>query len=162
MPITFVRIDDRMLHGQIVTRWSRTYPCKGILLVDEAVSKDEFQKKIFKNAAPAGTKVGVFNVQDGALKINKAQEVENGYFLIVKSPTTLVKLLDAGGNFGKSINVGPMSVRDNTKTVARNCALTSEEIEAFCELDKRGINIVFQLIPNQTPVSWKEVKNKIK
>lgn len=162
MPITFVRIDDRMLHGQIVTRWSKKYPCKGILLVDEEVSKDKFQKRIFQNAAPAGTKVGVFNLVEGAAKINKAQQVENGYFLIVKSPITLVELLKLNGDFGKKVNVGPMSVRDNTITIARNCAVTKEEIEAFNTLNEAGINIVFQLIPNHTPTDWQEIKNKIK
>lgn len=161
MPITFTRIDDRLLHGQIVTRWSKLLDCKGILIIDDKVAEDPFQKKIFLNSAPAGVKVGVYTVQVGAEKINKAQTVKNGYFVICKSPRTLVNLINAGADFGKRINVGPMSPRENTITVGRNCCLTDDEIKAFQELEDLGIKVEFQLIPDNAPTGWSTIKDKI-
>lgn len=161
MSVSFVRIDDRVLHGQIVTRWTKTKPCKGIVIVDETIANDKFQKQIFLSAAPEGIKVGIFGLEEGAKRIKRAMEVTNPYFLICKSPRTLVNILDAGTDFGDSINVGPMSSRADTITIGKNCSLTSDEITAFSELVKRGKNIEFQLIPDYTAVSWDTMKAKI-
>lgn len=161
MSVTLVRIDDRVLHGQTVTRWLGTRPCKGILIVDTGIANDEFQTKIFKNAAPTGVKVGVFDETEGAKRIKKAMEVKNGYFLICKSPRTLINLLGKGVDFGKTVNVGPMSARANTLTVGRNCSLTDDEIKAFEELEQAGITVEFQLIPDNSITSWESIKEKI-
>ncbi len=161
MSISFIRIDDRVLHGQTVTRWLGTKPCKGILIVDNNIANDPFQVKIFKNAAPTGIKVGIYDEKEGANRIAKAMQVENGYFLICKTPRTLVNLMRAGVDFGKTVNVGPMSARANTITVSRNCSLTEDEVEAFAELDAAGIEIQFQLIPDNSAAAWKSIKAKI-
>lgn len=161
MSISLVRIDDRLLHGQIVTRWSKLLACKGILIVDDKAANDSFQTKIFLNSAPAGVKVGVYTVAVGAEKINKAQTVANGYFVICRTPRTLVDLKKAGANFGDAINVGPMSPRENTITVGRNCCLSDDEIAAFEELEEMEIKVDFQLIPDNAPTNWASIKEKI-
>ena len=162
MSVTLIRIDDRVLHGQTVTRWVGTRPCKGILIVDNEIANDPFQTKIFKNAAPTGIKVGVFDEEEGAKRITKANSVANGYFVIVKSPRTLVNLLEAGVDLGKKVNVGPMSARANTTVVGRNCALTEDEAEPFEELTQKGIEVEFQLIPDASPTLWNSIKEKLK
>lgn len=161
MSISLVRIDDRLLHGQIVTRWSKLLGCKGILIIDDDAAKDPFQTKIFVNSAPAGVKVGVYTMKVGAEKINKAQTVTNGYFVICKTPRTLVELKKLGADFGNTVNVGPMSPRKDTVTVGRNCSLNEDEIAAFQQLEDMGIKIEFQLIPDNAPTGWASVKEKL-
>lgn len=161
MSISFVRIDDRVLHGQIVTRWIKSKPCKGILIIDNGIANDPFQKKIFLNSAPVGVKVGIFDEDDGANRISKAIIAKNEYFIICKSPRTLANLSKKGVNYGGIINVGPMSARSNTITVGRNCSLTDDEILAFTELDEMGVKIEFQLIPDNPIVLWKDIKLKL-
>lgn len=158
MPISFVRIDDRVIHGQVIARWLRFKPCNGILIIDDKIAQDPLQKKVFTNAAPTGVKVGVYTVEEGLEKISKAKEAKNNYFIIVKTPETLKGIVEKGGDFGQEINVGPMSARSNAKTVAKNVALTEEEKNAFDYLDTKGIGINFQLIPDETALSWRKVR----
>lgn len=158
MPITFVRIDDRVIHGQVVTRWARQKAVNGILVIDENIVKDEFQKKILTNAAPSGVRVGIYGIEEGLEKIKLAKNAKNSYFVIVKTPVTLQKLVEAGADFGNEINVGPMSARSNAKTVAKNAAVTEEEKAAFDYLVEKNISVTFQLIPEETPLSWTKVK----
>lgn len=158
MPITFVRVDDRVIHGQVVTRWSRQKAVNGILVIDEKIVKDEFQKKILINAAPPGVKVGIYGVEEGLEKIKLAKNAKNSYFVIVKTPVTLQNLIKAGADFGNEINVGPMSARPDAKTVAKNAAVTEEEKAAFDYLVEKNISVTFQLIPEETPLSWTKVK----
>ena len=50
--ISFVRIDDRMIHGQTVTRWALEYPCDGIIAVNDGVASNSVLKSAYKGAAP--------------------------------------------------------------------------------------------------------------
>ncbi|TLG73958.1 PTS system mannose/fructose/N-acetylgalactosamine-transporter subunit IIB [Culicoidibacter larvae] len=158
MPISFVRIDDRIIHGQVVTRWAKYKPCNGILVVDEKAAHDPLQKKILEHAAPPGVKVGVYTISEGVEKIAKALAAKNSYFLIVNSPITLKKLIEAGGDFGHELNVGPMSSRSETKQVAKNVSITDEEAEAFEFLHNHGVAITFQLIPDESATTWSKIR----
>lgn len=162
MTVSFVRIDDRVLHGQIVTRWSKARPCKGIVIIDNSIAHDKFQRRVYLSAAPEGIPVGIFDEQEGAKRIERAITVQNPYFLICKAPQTLIHLLDLGVDFGDIINVGPMSARADTVTVGRNLSLTSDEISAFSELESRGKRVEFQLIPDNAVTSWAAVEKKAK
>lgn len=162
MPISFVRIDDRVIHGQIVARWSKLKPCNGILVIDDKIAQDPLQKEIFKHAAPSNIKVGVYTAEEGVEKVNKAKQAKNSYFVIVKSPVTLKKLIELGGDFGTELNVGPMSARGTTQTIGKNVSITEEEKEAFDYLQNKGINIIFQLVPEETPVKWEKLKTLYK
>ncbi|MBC1492426.1 PTS sugar transporter subunit IIB [Listeria booriae] len=158
MPISFVRIDDRIIHGQVVTRWAKFKPCNGILVVDEKAANDPLQKRILEHAAPPGVKVGVYTVLEGVEKVNKARNAKNSYFVIVNSPITLEKLVESGADFGKDLNVGPMSSRTSTKQIAKNVSITVEEEAAFDYLHKHGIEITFQLIPDESATTWAKLK----
>lgn len=162
MPISFVRIDDRVIHGQIVARWSKLKPCHGILVIDDKIANDPLQKQIFTHAAPSGVKVGIYTVEEGIEKINKAKQAKNAYFVIVKSPVTLQKLTEAGCDFGREINVGPISAREATQNVAKGVSITEEEKKAFDYLRNQGKDIVFQLVPEETPVTWDKAKQNYK
>jgi mannose/fructose/N-acetylgalactosamine-specific phosphotransferase system component IIB len=158
MTITLVRVDDRVIHGQIVARWSRFKPCNGILVIDDNIAQNPIQKKIFTNAAPTGVKVGVFTVDESIEKIKKAIDSKKSYFLIVKTPITLQKILEKGGDFGTDINVGPISAKVNGKTIAKNVTISEVEKSAFDFLEINGKNIQFQLIPDGKAAKWSRVK----
>lgn len=160
MPISFVRIDDRVIHGQIVTRWSKTRKCDGILVVDDAIAKDQFRCKVLKAAAPNGVKVGIYTLQEGMEKIEKAKAAKNSYFLISNSPINFKKLLEMGADFGKELNVGPMNTRENTKVLGKTVALDENDKEAFDYIESKGVNISFQLLPDDAPDTWKKLRAK--
>lgn len=165
MAISLVRVDDRIIHGQVVTRWSRERKCDGILAVDDQSAKDKVLSMVLKNAAPVGLKAGVFTVDEAVAKIKAAQEANKNYFIIAKTPETLVRLLDAGVSLNNlnnnKINVGPMSLREGTTTIGPNACVTPAEIKAFNKLYEYGYEIEFQLVPDSSEYTWKSVKDKL-
>lgn len=158
MAISFIRVDDRLLHGQVVTRWVREKKCDGIFVVDDESAQDKVLSMVLKTAAPMGIKVGVFTVDEALPKLKRALEVSKSYFLIVKSPVTLLRIVESGINLPKSINVGPMSTRPGTVTIGANAAVTEEEKKAFDRLSECGYDIVFQLVPGEKFFTWDSVK----
>ena len=161
MAISLVRIDDRIIHGQVVTRWSRERKCDGILAIDDKSAKDKILSLVLVNAAPVGIKVSLYTVEDGIPKVKQVMESKKHYFLMFKSPVTLVRLLEANIKLNAKINVGPLSAREGSQTIGPNACVVQAEIAAFDKLDELGYEIEFQLVPDSNIYTWKSVRPKI-
>ena len=164
MSISFVRIDDRVIHGQLVTRWAKELPCDGIVAIDDAVAADPLLSSVMKGAV-SDTRVWLFDTLTAIEKLPKVIASDKRYFVIGKSPVTLQRLEQAGislksGN-GK-INVGPMSARANTITIGPNQSVTPEEAAAFDWLTEQGHAIEFRLVPDASFYNWQGARQKLK
>lgn len=164
MALSFVRVDDRVIHGQLVTRWSSEFKCDGIIGIDDKVANDPVLSGVMRGAAPVGTKVWIFDVKTAAEKLEKIIASDKKYFIITRTPITLKRIIEKGfslNNFnGNKINVGPMSAKDTTVTVAPNACVLKEEAEAFNFLESKGNKIEFQLVPDSKVINWKDIKGK--
>lgn len=62
--IVFIRIDDRLIHGQVITAWSKIVLADRILVIDDEVASDPFMTKVLKIAAPSSVKVDVYDIKE--------------------------------------------------------------------------------------------------
>lgn len=159
MTITLARVDDRVIHGQTMTRWSKVKPIDGFLIVGDQIISDQLRKKVLK-AAAGNLKIGIYSDAEGPEKIRLGMESKKNFFLISNSPQTFAKLVENGANFGPDLNVGPMNTREGAFVVGRTLALDENDYKAFDYLDGQGINIYFQLIPDEEKKLWPDIKAK--
>ncbi len=163
MALSFVRIDDRVIHGQLVTRWAKELPCDGIVAIDDDVAADPLLSSVMKGAV-SDTKVWLFDVATAISKLPKVIASEKRYFVIGKSPVTLRRLIEAGidlTNLNQKINVGPMSSRSNTVVIGPNQSVNAEEIDAFNFLSNLGHRIEFRLVPDGSFYQWQDAQKKL-
>ncbi|GAL16828.1 PTS systemmannose-specific IIB / IIA component [Vibrio maritimus] len=164
MAISFVRIDDRVIHGQLMTRWAKELPCDGIVAIDDAVAADPLVSQVMKGAV-TDVKVWLFDTNTAITKLPKVIASDKKYFVIAKSPVTLRKISEAGislDNSNKKINVGPMSAREGTTTIGGNQSVNEEEISAFNYLADAGNHIEFRRVPDGPLFTWQEALGKLK
>lgn len=164
MSISFVRIDDRVIHGQLITRWAKELPCDGIVAIDDAVAADPLLSSVMKGAVQ-DTKVWLFDTATAIEKLPKVIASDKRYFIIGKSPLTLQYIEQAGislKNANGKINVGPMSARANTTTIGPNQSVNSDEVAAFNWLAEQGHHIEFRLVPDASFYSWQDALKKLK
>ena len=91
MSVSFIRIDDRMIHGQTCTRWAREYPCDGLIAVNDKAAKNDVLKAAYK--AASGKKTFVWTLADFEKKSQKVLDSDTRYFLITKNPIDMCKIL---------------------------------------------------------------------
>lgn len=105
--ISFIRIDDRMIHGQTVTRWALEYPCDGLIAVNDAAASNPVLKEAYKSAS--GKKTFVWTKEHFKEVSEKVLKSNTKYFLITKNPQDMKELLvDFGFDPGmRHIIVGP-------------------------------------------------------
>ncbi|BDR55696.1 PTS system mannose/fructose/N-acetylgalactosamine-transporter subunit IIB [Xylocopilactobacillus apis] len=159
MTISVVRVDDRVIHGQTMTRWTKARPVDGILVVGDNIAHDMLRRKVLK-AAANDLKVGIYTVAEAGEKIEKGITSKKRFFLISDSPKTFAQLVSNGVDFGKVLNVGPMNTRPGTKVLGRTVALDQDDYNAFETIAKNGIDIQFQLLPDDDIKSWSTMKKK--
>ncbi len=91
MSVSFIRIDDRMIHGQTCTRWAREYPCDGLIAVNDKAAKNDVLKAAYK--AASGKKTFAWTLENIQKKAQKVLDSDTRYFLITKNPVDMCKIL---------------------------------------------------------------------
>lgn len=161
MSVTFVRIDDRMIHGQTVTRWAKEYPCDGLIAVNNAAAGNTVLKQAYKGASDK--KTFVWTKDDFITKSQKVLDSDTRYFVITKNPVDMKELLvDKGFVPGdvKEIIVGPANDRPGAVKLGNNQSFTQEEAEAFEALQAAGYKVKLQLLPDVSIGYWDDFKAK--
>ena len=141
MSVSFIRIDDRMIHGQTCTRWAREYPCDGLVAVNDKAANNSVLKAAYKSAS--GKKTFVWTMDAWQKKSQKVLDSQDQYFLITKNPI-----------------VGPCNDREGATKLGNNQSITQEEAEAFEALAKAGYTIKFALLPDVSIGTWDDFKGK--
>ena len=158
--ISFIRIDDRMIHGQTCTRWSLEYPCTGLIAVNDKAATNSVLKAAYKNASDK--KTFVWTMEEWQAKKEKVLASQDQYFLIAKSPVDMAKvLLDQPFDPGiKEVIVGPCNDRPGAVKLGNNQSITQEEAEAFEKIMAAGYNIEFALVKETAIGNWKKFRGQ--
>lgn len=160
MSISLIRVDDRIIHGQTTTRWSKLRPVQSIMAIGDDVAKDELRKRVLK-AAAGNLKVGIYSVDQAIDKVQRAIDSDKDFFIISNSPQYLARLVEKGVNLGKKeINIGPMNSRPGAKVLGRTVAIDEKDYKAFEYLESKGYVIQFQLLPDDDIKGWSTMKAK--
>lgn len=159
MSITLARVDDRVIHGQTTTRWSRAKSVEGIVVVGDTIAADDLRKRVLK-AAAGNLKLGIYPMNIAAKKVEAAMQSSKNLFLISDSPQNFAQLVKDGETFGGVLNVGCMNTRAGAKVLGRTVAIDQDDYDAFEYMEANGIKIEFQLLPDDEIKSWKEMKSK--
>ncbi len=159
--ISFIRIDDRMIHGQTCTRWALEYPCTGLVAVNDKAAENPVLKAAYKNACDK--KTFVWTMADWHKKKAKVIASDDQYFLIAKNSVDMAKMLLDEPPFDpglKTIIVGPCNDRPGAIKLGNNQSVVPEEAEAFEKLMAAGYDIEFALIKEAAIGNWKKFRGQ--
>lgn len=151
MSIELVRIDDRLIHGQVVMAWSKAVAVKRMVVIDDKVAGDVIRKMLLETVAPPGVKVSVFTVTQGieALQTNKFGNEK--LLLLCTNPMTIMMLIQGGIGISK-VNIGGMSFSQGKTQLTKAVSVDNNDRNAFKELHAQGVVLEIQILPNDTPV----------
>ncbi len=147
--IIHIRIDDRLIHGQVATRWSVGLKANRILIPNDKVAGDDVQKQVLRIAAPSGINTSLITVDAACANILSGKYASQRVLMVVKSPIDLIRLIDGGLEI-KEVNVGNMAKREDTIQIKKSISITPEEKAAFDELLNRGVKITAQMVPDES------------
>lgn len=150
--IIHIRIDDRLIHGQVATMWTNNLGATRIMVINDEVANNDLQKSVLRMAAPSNVSTSIITREAALKNISSGKYEGQKVFIVVKSPLDLLYLVKNGLDI-KKINVGNMSSKKNTEVVRPSISVTAEEKEAFKELIDRGVEITAIMTPTD-PVAY--------
>lgn len=161
MIIKEARIDDRLIHGQIVTAWIQETKAKAILVADDKAAADSFQQSLLKLAVPQGIQLIVKSLADSAALIARDKSTV-GVLLIVRTAMDAKALLELGVRPEKWTlgNITGRKSEQERKSVLKYVFATQNDADAIMAIHEAGVKIVAQSVPNETSYNIIELLRK--
>ena len=147
MKIGLVRIDDRLIHGQVATRWTKETNVSRIIVVSDEVAADKVRKTLLTQVAPPGVSAHVVDVDKMVRVWNNPKYAHDRVMLLFTNPTDVVRVVEQGVEV-KSVNIGGMAFRQGKTQVNNAVSVDDKDIEAFKKLNARGIELEVRKVSN--------------
>lgn len=151
--IVNVRIDERLIHGQVAGIWAPSLHTQRIIVINDEAAADSLQKSSLRMVAPTSMKLSVLPVESAAKNIRSGKYGKQRLFLVFKNPTDVLRYLKAGGKL-THVNVGNMSYKEGSKDITKSIKVLEEEIDVFESIAAMDINVTAQLVPNDPVVDF--------
>ena len=143
MQIPLLRIDSRLIHGQVATSWAKAVKCDAIFAISDEVANDPLRSKLLLQVAPAHLQSYVITV-DKAIKVwHNPMYADRKVLWLVTKPGDIVRLIEGGVDI-KQVNVGGMTHREGCKLISQAVAVDADDVAAFQRLNELGVKMTLQ------------------
>jgi fructose-specific PTS system IIB component len=153
MQILLARIDDRFIHGQVVTRWVKEFPADRLIVVSDAVAADELRKSLLISVAPSNMTASVVSVEKMIKAYHSPRYEGVSAFLLFENPRDVLRLVEGGVKI-TSVNVGGMRFENDREQITKSVSVTQDDIAAFKMLQSLGVKQELRQLPSDTPVDF--------
>lgn len=150
--VTALRVDDRLIHGQVAMTWTRQLQVQGILVANDEAAADQTQKMALQMAAPGGMRVLIRPVNEAIRLLNRPEAAKMKILVLVKNVQDAVAVRENVGTI-EFLNVGNAGRFDGAdmsekKMISSTIMLTEKEVEALKKLAALDPEACLQQVPN--------------
>lgn len=156
MSVLFYRIDDRLIHGQVMTGWSKLYRANRIIVIDNTTASNSFLCQVMKMSVPSGMDVKILNEEEG-LEAVLNDEPGARTIVLTKTPAAMLKLVNGGAEM-KELNLGGMGYLPGRKLILRNIQISPDELKELQEIEAKGVDVFCQIVHDGKRVELDKVK----
>lgn len=146
MSVVLTRIDDRLIHGQVVVGWARHTQADCIIVANDAVSADPMQRTLLPMAVPQGIEVAIYRVKEAADQLGGGAHAARRAILLFASPVDALNFRRMGGELNE-LNLGGLRLAPGKDQIRKNVSLGPEDRAALLELNRLGVGIYLQMVP---------------
>ncbi|WP_314139946.1 PTS mannose transporter subunit IIAB [Buttiauxella noackiae] len=161
MNIGLARIDDRLIHGQVATRWTKETNVSRIIVVSDEVAADTVRKTLLTQVAPPGVTAHVVDVAKMIRVWNNPKYAGDRVMLLFTNPTDVERVVEGGVDI-KSVNIGGMAFRQGKTQVNNAISVDEKDIEAFKKLNERGIELEARKVSTDQKLKMMDLIAKVK
>jgi len=154
--LRLVRIDDRLIHGQVVAVWLGALGAQRIVIVDEATARDEFLREVLTLAAPPGVPVEVCGLADGAARCIALADTPEPVIVLVRTPRTVLELRHAGVPIDV-VDLGAMGAGPGRRRLHKTISVSPDELRELRELEQMGTRVELQIVVDDRPIPFRSL-----
>ena len=153
--IELVRVDDRLIHGQVAIGWSAATGANTILVVNDAAQADKTQAMALKMGTPAGMTLYVRGLDESGEIVQKFAAAEKARVMVIlKSISDAAALVESSGGAIRSLNIGGQRAGEGLRKLTDHTYASDEDVAKLRELHEQGIEIDLRMLPRDTARSF--------
>ncbi len=157
MPVVLLRVDERLIHGQVVVGWgARLHPDR-IVVVDDDLATSEWEQDLYRIGVPAAVEAGFVDVEQAHHLLAQWDAEPQRTILLIRDVKTLQRLAERSGLAGIEVNLGGIHHAPGRERLLPYLHLSAEEREILRDLAARGAAISARDVPSSRPVDLKEL-----
>jgi len=157
MPIALYRIDDRLIHGQVVVGWGQPLELGFIVLVDDEVADSEWEQELYRMGVPPEMDVHFLAVDAAAAALPDFQADARQGIVLVGDIDTMTRLVERVGGSIRAVNVGGVHHAPGRTPRLRYVFLSAAEEEGLRAIQRLGVEVSAQDVPGTRAVSLDEL-----
>ena len=146
MSIVLARIDNRLLHGIIVTQWAPQSGSNRVMVIDDETANNSISKATMKMARPAGNAISIITEEKALTNFKNGKYDAEKLLVLAKEPQTFLDLVKIGVPI-KKLNIGGTTARDNGIEISKRAFADSHEITIYESLIDKGVKLFSQYVP---------------
>lgn len=158
MPIALFRIDDRLVHGQVVVGWGQPLKLGFIVLADDDVAAEEWEQELYRMGVPPNMELVFATVDDAARSLERYRADPRPGMVLTGTVDAMLRLVrSAGAGTVRTVNVGGIHHRDDRAQKLRYVFLTGGEEAALRAIEAAGVTVTAQDVPSAHAVPLSDI-----
>lgn len=157
MPLELIRVDERLLHGQVVVGWGGHLGLLWYVVADDDLAGSAWEQEIYREGLPEGSEAEFVTVEAAADRLQDLEARETPGALVIRSTSALRRLAEAGVLEGRRVNLGCLPAREGRREVRPYLHLNAGEAEDVREVVRRGVEVRARDVPTARALDAEEI-----
>ncbi len=159
--IKHIRIDGRLIHGQVVTKWIYVVEVDRIILIDDTLLNNLVEKNALKISTPSNIKLSLLGTEKALKNIQNKKYKDQNVMILVKTPKPLRALVENGLDINK-INIGNIYQRKGAKQIRPSVFLGEEDIKDLTRLIELKVKVNIQTVSSKPKENIEDILKNFK
>jgi fructoselysine/glucoselysine PTS system EIIB component len=156
--ISLLRIDDRLIHGQVAYGWTAALGVNAILVVNDEAQKDQMKAMALNLAKPNNVNLYIRSVKESGEIVEKfAGSQKSKVLVLVKNSEDALSLVKTSGGVIKEVNVGGLRYSEGKRKLTDLVAVDDQDLKNFNEMEKLGVELEFRMLPRDKKKGMKDL-----
>ena len=152
--LKLIRVDERLLHGQVAIGWTSNSGANTILVANDEAQKDKVKAMALDLAKPSGVKLYIRSVAESGPIVEKFASAKKAQVLVlVRTVQDALKLIKNSNGVIKELNVGGLKFEDGKKKLNDYVAVSDQDIADLKTIQELGVNLDFRMLPRDKKLS---------
>lgn len=159
--LVLVRIDDRLIHGQVAVGWVKATSPEVIVVANDAVAADALQRNLMELATPQNLQVAICRIEEAVGLCSGERLAGRRVLVLFSTPQDVLRAVTAGLKLDR-LNVGGMRFKPGKRQVLKAVSLDEEDVRVFRDLLARGIQTTVQMVPTDEALDIEKVLTTVR
>jgi PTS system mannose-specific IIB component len=152
MSIVLIRIDDRLIHGQIVQGWLKMLDIDAVLVVSDSAAREKIQQTLMEMALPRAIALYVNTLKDATASLISGEYDRENIMILAAHPSDILYMMEKGVKI-TSLNIGGMHFINGKKQLTENICVDDEDIKNLHQIYSEGIEIESRVLPDDEKIN---------